>query len=112
MSPRSDYPGEFEQMVMLVILRLDDAAYALSILKELDRQVGRRVSRGALYATLDRLETKGLVEWVTEASTPRRGGHPRRCFSVTPEGVEVLQRSQSALLRLWDGLDGVLGGTA
>ena len=64
------------------------------------------------YATLDRLETKGLISWATEESTPSRGGHPRRCFAVTARGIEVLQRSQSALRRLWDGLDGILGGTA
>lgn len=111
MSPRSDYPGEFEQMVMLVILRLDGEAYALSVLRALDADVGRRVSRGALYSTLDRLEEKGLVTWTQESTTPRRGGHPRRCFSVTDRGVDVLRRTQSALLHLWDGLEGVLGGT-
>ena len=104
-----DYPGEFEQMVLLAILRLRGEAYALAILRELDEEVGRRVSRGAIYKTLDRLESKDLVTWTTEDSTPARGGHPRRLFSVTPAGVELLQASRDALFRLWDGLDGVLG---
>ena len=104
-----DFPGEFEQMVLLSILRLGNGAYALAIIRELDREVGRRVSRGALYKTLDRLEGKRYVGWSTEASTPDRGGHPRRLFTVTPVGVQVLQAARLALFRLWDGLDSVLG---
>lgn len=110
--PPSSYPGEFEQMVLLVLLRLNDDAYALPALKELDRATGRRVSRGALYKTLDRMEAKGMVEWTTEATTPERGGHPRRLFSVTPLGVEALRASRDTLVRLWSGLEPVLGEPA
>ena len=105
-----DFQGEFEQMVLLAILRLGADAWALAILKELDACAGRTVSRGTLYKTLDRLEAKGLVTWSTEETTPDRGGHPRRLFAVTPAGVEALQSARDALLRLWDGLDPVLGG--
>jgi len=111
MSP-SNYPGEFEQMVLLAVLRLGAGAYALAVLRELDQQAGRRVSRGALYKTLDRMEAKGMVRWQVEEATPDRGGHPRRLFSVTPQGVALLQASRDALFRLWDGLDGVLGKPA
>ena len=103
------YPGEFEQMVLLAILQLEGNAYALSVLRELDKSAGRRVSRGALYKTLERLEDKGFVEWEVEETTPGRGGHPRRRFQVTPAGVSALQTSRDALYRLWQGLDGVLG---
>ena len=96
-------------MVLLSILRLEDDAFALSVLRELDKQAGRRVSRGALYKTLERLDDKGLVGWEVEETTPGRGGHPRRRFSVTPAGVSALQMSRNALHRLWHGLDGVLG---
>ena len=111
MSP-SNYPGEFEQMVLLAVLRLGQGAYVLAVLRELDQQAGRRVSRGALYKTLDRMEAKGMVRWQVEEATPDRGGHPRRLFSVTPQGVALLQASRDALFRLWDGLDGVLGKPA
>ena len=104
-----DYPGEFEQMVLLAILRLRGQAYALAIIRELDAEVGRRVSRGALYKTLERLEAKGYVAWQTEEATPDRGGHPRRLFVVTPSGVETLQVAREALFKLWDGLDPILG---
>jgi DNA-binding PadR family transcriptional regulator len=106
---RHNYPGEFEQMVLLSILRLGEGAFALAVLRELDQQVSRRVSRGALYKTLDRMESKGLVEWRQEETTPGRGGHPRRLFAVTSDGVAVLSASRSALLKLWDGLDSILG---
>jgi len=101
--------GEFEQIVLLAILRLDDDAFALSVVRELDRQAGRRVSRGALYTTIERLAAKGMVEWDVEDTTPARGGHPRRRFRVTASGVSALRLSRDTLHRLWDGLDGVLG---
>jgi PadR family transcriptional regulator PadR len=104
-----DFPSEFEQMVLLAILRLGDDAYALAIIRELDGRAGRSVSRGALYKTLERMEAKGYLVWSTEDATPERGGHPRRLFTVTPEGVDVLRNSREALFKLWDGLDPVLG---
>lgn len=71
----------------------------LSILRELDRRVGRRVSRGALYKTLERLANKDLLDWDVEAATPDRGGHPRRKFEVTKQGVEAVRASREALFR-------------
>ena len=106
MSPH--FLGEFEQMVLLAILQGREDAYALSILQELDRRAGRKVSRGALYKTLERMETKGLVLWSLENGTPERGGHPRRSFRVTERGIASLQESRQSWLRLWDGLEGVL----
>jgi DNA-binding PadR family transcriptional regulator len=105
----SAYLGEFEQVVLLSILRLREEAFALSVLQELDERAGRRVSRGALYKTLERLEAKSLVTWELEDATPGRGGHPRRLFSVAHEGVSALQQSRDTLFRLWEGLDAVLG---
>jgi len=101
--------GEFEQLVLLAILQLGDDGFALSVLHELDRRAGRRVSRGALYKTLERLEEKGYVDWDVEDATPGRGGHPRRRFKVTPSGVAALRTSRDALFRFWHGLEGVLG---
>ena len=103
------HPGEFEQLVLLAILRLGDDAFALAIIRELDREAGRRVSRGALYKTLERMAEKRLVSWTTEAAVAGRGGHPRRRFRVTKAGVATLRASRGALLRLWTGLDAVLG---
>ena len=102
--------GEFEQMVLLAILQLEEGAYALSILEELDRRAGRSVSRGTLYKTLERMESKGLLEWTAEGGPPQRGGHPRRRFTVTPRGVAALMDAREAFLSLWEGREGVAGG--
>lgn len=108
MSPR--FLGEFEQMVLLSVLRLKDDAYAVEVLRELDERVGRSVSRGTLYKTLERLEKKGLLEWEAEDGSPERGGHPRRRFRVNGRGMQVLQESREAFLKLWDGLGEITGG--
>lgn len=101
--------GEFEQIVLLAVLQVGDDSFALPVLRELDHRAGRRVSRGALYKTLERLESKGLLDWDVEDPTPGRGGHPRRRFRVTAAGVSALKTSRDALHRMWQGLDGVLG---
>ena len=99
--------GEFEQMVLLAVLQLKESAYAPDISHQLEKSAARRVSRGALYATLERLERKGLLRWKIEAATSDRGGHRKRLFEVTAAGVEVLRTSRSALENLWSGLDDV-----
>lgn len=104
-----DHTGDLEQMVLLAILRLGHEAYALSVLSELETRAGRRVTRGTLYKTLDRLESKGLVDWEVEEAGPERGGHPRRRFRVMPAGVHVLRSSRATLFRMWEGLEPVLG---
>lgn len=109
MTPR--FLGEFEQMVLLAIMRLEDEAYAVSVLTELDQRVGRKVSRGTLYKTLERLERKGLLEWEAEEGPPERGGHPRRRFLLTARGVAALRDSKAAFLKLWEGLEPIVGGS-
>jgi PadR family transcriptional regulator PadR len=102
--------GEFEQMVLLALLQLGDEAYAIGVRQELERCAQRTVSRGALYRTFDRLAEKGYLDWEFEdgGPVPDRGGHPMRRFIVTEDGLEALRTSRSALLKLWEGLDGVL----
>jgi DNA-binding PadR family transcriptional regulator len=102
--------GEFEQMILLAILQASTDAFAVVIIRELDQRAGRRVDRGALYKTLDRLEEKGLVTWSVEEPTPERGGHRRRRFEVTKSGMDALRASRKALFHLWDGLETVLDG--
>lgn len=103
-----DYLGEFEQMVLLSILRLGDDAYGLAIRDELQGVAGRSPSSGALYTTLDRMEGKGLIVSAAGDSSGVRGGRPRRYVTVTPAGKELLARSRHTLLALWDGLEGAL----
>ena len=106
--PTKPYLGEFEQLVLLAILQLRDDSYAPNISRVLEEKAGRGVSRGALYATLDRLERKRFLEWKIEAATSRRRGNRRRLFTVTPRGVEAAAVSREALLKLWRGLGNML----
>jgi DNA-binding PadR family transcriptional regulator len=100
--------GEFEQLVLLSVLRLKDQATGTAISGELEEKANRRVSRGALYSSLDRLESKGYLTWRVEGSTPERGGHPSRLFSVTEPGLDALREHQRALRNLTEGLEEVL----
>lgn len=101
--------GEFEQVVLLCLLHLDQDAYAIALRQRVTEAVGRTVARGALYRTLDRLEEKGWIDWEQEESGPERGGHPRRRYRVTRRGVATLRASRQTLIHLWDGLEEVLG---
>jgi PadR family transcriptional regulator PadR len=74
-----DYLGEFEQVVMLAVARLGDAAYGMEIRREIDRRTGRTSSLGAIYATLDRLCDKGLLR----ERHDNAAGRPRWFFTVT-----------------------------
>jgi DNA-binding PadR family transcriptional regulator len=103
-----DYLGEFEQMVLLTIMRLGGDAYGLAVRDELEAVAGRSPSSGSLYTTLDRMERKGLVESSAGEGTRERGGRPRRYLRVTPAGQAMLARSRSTLLALWSGLEGAL----
>lgn len=100
--------GEFEHLLLLAILRLGTDAYGVTIARELEAHAKRRVSRGALYTTLDRLEAKGLVRWKIDAGTRERGGLPRRCYIVSARGIAALRESHQTLHRMWQGLDDVL----
>ena len=99
--------GEFEQRVLLAILRSEDA-YPIEIRKEVARTSGVEPSRGAFYTTLDRLEAKKLVRWTAESGDAGRDGLPQRRFTVTPAGVKALRASRKTLLELWRGLDEIL----
>lgn len=93
--------GEFEQIVLLAILRLGANAYGVTILREITTYTGRRPSSGALYTTLDRLEEKGFVQSRLGESTPQRGGRAKRLIRVTKRGrvaVIYAQRSYQSLL--------------
>ena len=102
--PRLDPPGEFEQLVLLAVLRLGDDAYAVPVRREIDERAGRAPARGAVYVTLERLEEKGYLEsWLGEPAA-ERGGRPRRYYRVRPAGVRALEESWTSLRRMWRGL--------
>lgn len=103
--PPAVYLGEFEQLVLLAILRLRDEAYGVTIRAELAERAGRIVTPGALYTALERLEAKGVIASRMGDPTPLRGGRAKRFVTVTTAGVQALRRALRAYDRLLDGLD-------
>ena len=101
--------GEFELLVLLSILRQEEDAYANRVRDDLEEHAGRRVTRGALYRTLDRLTEKGLLRWELEPSEiPERGGHPMRRLWVTEAGLLAVRQARDVLLTFFDGVEAVL----
>jgi PadR family transcriptional regulator PadR len=100
-----EYLGEFEHIVMLALLRLGDKAYGVTVRREIERRIGREVSIGAIYATLDRLEAKGYVKSRLGDPTPERGGRSKRFFRISGKGMAAVSRSHHALQRMTAGLD-------
>ena len=104
--------GEFEQLILLAILRRGDDAYGVTIRAELSERAGRTVAPGALYTALERLEAKGLITSRMGAPTPQRGGRAKRFVTVTATGIEALSRALQAYERLLDGLKVLRGSHA
>jgi DNA-binding PadR family transcriptional regulator len=102
---KGDWLGEFEQVVLLAVARLGSEGYGLTIRREIERRTGRRVSVGAVYATLTRLEDKGYVESRQGEATSRRGGRAKRHYAVLPAGARALEQSRRMLSRMWEGMD-------
>lgn len=102
------YLGEFEYAVLLAILRLEEAAYAVPIRELIEERTGRPVARGALYTGLDRLEGKGCLRSRMGEATEERGGKPRRYYSVTPAGLKAIRATHESLTNLSRGLEAIL----
>jgi DNA-binding PadR family transcriptional regulator len=100
-----DYLGEFEHIVVLALMRLGDKAYGVTVRQEIASRTQRDVSVGAIYATLDRLETKGYVTSRLGEPTAERGGRSKRFFRVTARGVSAVNRTHRALLSMSEGLN-------
>ena len=96
--------GDFEQLVLLGVLRLGEDAYGAAIRQEIHSRSGRDVSINAVYTTLDRLESKGLLKsWVGDP-TPQRGGRRRKFYALRPAGVAALRQAYHAFTKMADGL--------
>jgi PadR family transcriptional regulator PadR len=93
--------GEFEEIVMLTIGILHEAAYGVAIKNEIESRLGRRVSMGALHTGLYRLEEKGLLSSYLGESTKKRGGKPKRFYQVTNLGQNELKAVMENRLSLW-----------
>jgi PadR family transcriptional regulator PadR len=101
--------GEFELVVLLAVLRLGEGAYGVTILREIHKRAGRTVARGAVYITLDRLESKGYLRSSLADPTPQRGGKAKRVFHVSPQGITAMREYRRVLVNMWHDLEPVLG---
>jgi len=101
---KSSVLGDFEQLVLFGVLRLESDAYGAAIRQEIHARSGRDVSINAVYTTLDRLENKGLLRsWVGEP-TPQRGGRRRKFYSMRPAGIAALRQAYRVFTAMADGL--------
>jgi PadR family transcriptional regulator PadR len=97
--------GEFEQLVLMAVLRAGDDAYGVTIRRAIVERSGREVSLAAVYKTLTRLEEKGFVVTTVGEPTPERGGRRKRYYSITVAGRQSLRQSVEVLRRMARGLD-------
>ncbi len=109
---KRDQLGNFELMVILVLIRLGDEAYGVPICEELENRTGRDVAIGSVYAALERLEDKGFVTSELGEPTAERGGRAKKYFHVTARGLKEVRETQRALVKLWNGLPELQGGKA
>jgi PadR family transcriptional regulator len=100
--------GEFEVLVLLAVLHLNDEAWPPAIRAEIERRARREVSRGAVYVTLDRLEAKRLLLSQTRIAEVTPGGRPRRAYRVSARGVKAVTRALDAVERMRAGLEPLL----
>lgn len=97
--------GEFEQLVLIAIVRLGDDAYGATVRREIEERARRRLSISAVYTTLDRLEQKGLVRSRIGDPTPQRGGRRRKYFALQPPGARALRMAYNAFDAMTAGLE-------
>jgi PadR family transcriptional regulator, regulatory protein PadR len=102
--PRGDLLGSLEHIVLLALVRLDTNAYGMTIRREIEDRTGRNLSIGAVYATLDRLESKGLIRSSRGEPTAERGGRAKRLFRIEADGELALRVSQDAVRKMTVGL--------
>lgn len=96
--------GEFEQLVLLALVRLGPEAYGATIRREIEARTGRDLAISAVYVTLDRLEVKGLVRSHIGDPTPKRGGRRRKHVVILPAGLRAITHACRAFGQMVDGL--------
>ena len=97
--------GEFELVVLLALAQLGDDAYGVAVQQEIARRTGRRTSFGAIYATLSRLEEKGLVSTRLGEPTPQRGGRAKKHYRLRAAGRDAIRATLGDLRTMLRGLD-------
>lgn len=96
---------EFEQLILLALARVGDAAYGMAVQAEIEERAGRQASLAAVYATLGKLEERKLVESWVSPPTARRGGRATKHFHLTPAGAAALHDARARMARMWEGVE-------
>jgi PadR family transcriptional regulator len=109
--PRSELLGSLEQIVLFALVRLGANAYGMTVRREIEERTGRDLSIGAVYATLERLQSKGYVSSSLGEPTAERGGRAKRLFRIEAEGNRALHATQDAMRKMSVGLKNRLGTT-
>jgi len=107
-----EFPGGFELLVLLALIRLGDEAYGVPIAGVIEQSSGRDVAMASVYITLDRLERKGCVASRLGEPTAEPGGRAKTYFRITARGLKEARRARRTLIRLWQGVPQLEGGTA
>jgi PadR family transcriptional regulator PadR len=97
--------GDFEQQVLLTILRLGGETYSVPMVMEMEERAGHEVSQAAIYITLRRLEEKGLLSSRMESGDVTETGRERRWFRLEAAGLELVRETRRTMNRFWEGLD-------
>ena len=97
--------GEFEQLILMALIRVGAEAYGVSVRAEIESRTGRTISPGALYTALDRLERRGFVSSRLGAPTPERGGKRKRLYALQPAGERELARVYESLRLMAGGME-------
>jgi DNA-binding PadR family transcriptional regulator len=100
---------DFELLILLAVLRLEDQAYGVLIGREIEQATNRPVTRASVYTALDRLQRMRLVTSSVGDPTPERGGRAKRFFTVTSAGLEAVKETQRAFAAMWKGLPQLKG---
>jgi PadR family transcriptional regulator PadR len=109
--PRGELLGSLEQIVLIALVRLEPNAYGMTVRREIEERTGRTLSIGAVYATLERLQTKGYVHSFVGEPTAERGGRRKRLFRIEVAGRLALRTTQETMRRMTAGLKNRLGTT-
>ena len=97
--------GDFERLLLLAILRLDDAAYGAAIIDDIETRTGREISNGAVYVALRRLEEKGMLRSHVGDPTPARGGRTKRYYAIRRDGMAALRSARAEWKAMLQGLE-------
>jgi len=96
--------GDFEQLILMALVRLGPEAYGVTVRQEIEQRTGRTISAGALYTALDRMEKRGLVTSRLGDPTPQRGGKRKRLYTLEPAGERALARVYESLRLMASGV--------